>query len=36
MFEKSNPTIALNILCIKQKEICPYSITDIHGYFECI
>ena len=36
MFEKSNPTIALNILCIKQKEICPYFIRDIHGYFECI
>ena len=28
--------IALNILFIKQKEICPYSITDIQGYFECI
>ena len=29
MFEKNNPTIALNILCIKEKEICPAYISKI-------
>ena len=28
-FEKNNPTIALNILYIKEKEICPTYISKI-------
>ena len=29
-FEKNNPTIALNILYIKEKEICPSYISKIN------
>ena len=29
-FEKNNPTIALNILCTKEKEICPACISKIN------
>ena len=28
MFEKNNPTIALNILYIKEKETCPANISN--------
>ena len=28
-FEKNNPTVALNILYIKEKEICPADILKI-------
>ena len=28
--EKKNPTIVLNILCIKEKEICPDYISKIN------
>ena len=28
-FEKNNPTIALNILYTKQKEICPADISKL-------
>ena len=33
MFEKNNPTIALNILYTEEKEICPpfISKTDLKG-----
>ena len=34
MFEKNNPTIALNILCIKEKEICPAYISKINSNCE--
>ena len=30
-FEKNNPTIALNILYTKQKEICPDYISNINS-----
>ena len=30
MFEKNNPTIALNILYTKEKEICPVYISQIN------
>ena len=33
-FEKNNPTIALNILYIKEKEICPSYIPKINSSFE--
>ena len=33
-FEKNNPTIALNILYIKEKEICPSYIPKINSNFE--
>ena len=33
-FEKNNPTIALNILYIKGKEICPAYISKIDPYCE--
>ena len=33
-FEKNNPTIALNILYIKEKEICPAYITKINSNCE--
>ena len=29
-FEKNNPTITLNILCTKEKEICPAYISKIN------
>ena len=29
-FEKNNPTIALNVLYIKEKEICPACISKIN------
>ena len=29
MFEKNNPTVALNILCIKEKEICQAYISKL-------
>ena len=29
-FEKNNPTVALNILYIKEKEICPAYISKIN------
>ena len=31
MFEKNNPTIALNILYIKEKEICPAYISKVNS-----
>ena len=34
MFEKNNPTIALNILCIKEKEICQAYISKINSNCE--
>ena len=35
MFEKkNNPTNALNILYIKDKEICPAYISKINSHFE--
>ena len=34
-FEKNNPAIALNILWIKEKEICPPYISKNNGYCEC-
>ena len=34
MFEKNNPTIALNILFIKEKEICPAYISKIDSNCE--
>ena len=34
MFNKSNPTIALNILYIKEKEICPAYISKIDSNCE--
>ena len=33
-FEKNNPTIALNILYIKEKEICPPYISKINSNCE--
>ena len=33
-FEKNNPTIALNILYIKEKEVCPAYISQIHSNCE--
>ena len=30
MCEKTNPTIALNILYVKEKEICPDFISKIN------
>ena len=33
-FEKNNPTIALNILYIKEKEICPAYISEINSNCE--
>ena len=30
-FEKNNPTIALNILYIKEREICPAYISKINS-----
>ena len=33
-FEKNNPTIALNILCIKEKELCPADILKINSNSE--
>ena len=33
-FEKNNPTIALNILYIKEKEICPACISKINSNCE--
>ena len=30
-FEKNNPAIALNILCTKEKEICPACISNINS-----
>ena len=33
-FEKNNPTIAPNILYIKEKEICPVYISKIHSNCE--
>ena len=32
-FEKNNPTIALNILYIKEKEICPAYISKHNSIF---
>ena len=32
--EKNNPTISLNILDIKEKEICPAYFSKINSYFE--
>ena len=34
MFEKNNPTIALNILYIKEKETCPAYISKINSNCE--
>ena len=34
MFVKNNPTIALNILCIKEKEICQAYISKINSNCE--
>ena len=34
MFEKNNPTIALNILYIKEKEICPAYISKVNSKIE--
>ena len=31
MFKKNNPTIALDILHIKEKEICPAYISKINS-----
>ena len=33
-FEKNNPTIALNILHTKEKEICPADISKINSNCE--
>ena len=33
-FEKNNPIIALNILYVKQKEICPAYISKINSNCE--
>ena len=33
-FEKNNPTISLNILYIKEKEICPAYISKINSNCE--
>ena len=33
-FEKNNPTIALNILYTKAKEICPAYISKITSNYE--
>ena len=33
-FEKNNPTIALNILYIKEKKICPVYISKINSNCE--
>ena len=33
-FEKNNPTITLNILSIKEKEICPAYISKINSNCE--
>ena len=33
-FGKNNPAIALNILYIKEKEICPAYISEINSNFE--
>ena len=30
-FHKNNPTFALDILCIKEKEICPVYISEINS-----
>ena len=29
-FEKNNPTIVLNILYVKEKDICPAYISNIN------
>ena len=34
MFEKNNPTVALNILYIKEKEIFPAYISKINSNCE--
>ena len=34
MFEKNNPAIALNILYIKEKEICPAYISKFNSHCE--
>ena len=34
MFEKNNPAISLNILCTKEKEICPAYISKINSNCE--
>ena len=34
MFEKNNPTTALNVLYIKEKEICPAYISQINSNCE--
>ena len=34
MFEKNNPTIALNILYIKENEICPAYISKHNSICE--
>ena len=33
-FEKNNPTITLNILYIKEKEICSVYISEINSNYE--
>ena len=33
-FKKTNPAIALNILYIKEKEICPAYISEIDSNYE--
>ena len=33
-FEKNNPTIALNILYVKEKEICPAYISKFNSNYE--
>ena len=33
-FEKNNPTIALNILYVKEKEICPAYISKNNSNYE--
>ena len=34
MFEKNNPTVALNILYIKEKGICPAYTSEINSNYE--
>ena len=34
MFENNNPTIDLNIACVKEKEICPAYISKINSNWE--
>ena len=34
MFEKNNPTVALNVLYIKEMEICPAYVSKISSNCE--